>query len=243
MTSLVPARAHLVDTVGNVVGIRDANDDQDHLFVFQGEPTNSVAFDTTPDTTAPLGVGELRWNETNGTLEFVLLGGNVALQIGQEQLARVKNDTGAVLAKGTVVYPTGATGTNKTVAKAQANAEATSSKTFGVLAEAIANGEHGFVATFGLVDNIDTSALTEGAAVYLSPTVAGGLTSTKPSAPNHMVVIGFCVRSQANNGVLFVKVQNGFELDEIHNVKITSPQDGQVLKYQSSTGLWINATP
>ena len=97
MTSLVPARAHLVDTVGNVVGIRDANDDQDHLFVFQGEPTNSVAFDTTPDTTAPLGVGELRWNETNGTLEFVLLGGNVALQIGQEQLARVKNDTGAVL--------------------------------------------------------------------------------------------------------------------------------------------------
>jgi len=99
------------------------------------------------------------------------------------------------------------------------------------------------VATLGLVDNIDTSALTEGAAVYLSPTVAGGLTSTKPSSPNHMVVIGFCVRSQANNGVLFVKVQNGFELDEIHNVKITSPQDGQVLKYQSSTGLWINATP
>lgn len=240
---LVTTRSHLVDEAGNVVGVRDANDDQDHLFVFDGEPTNSVAFDTTPVTTRPLGVGELRWNETNGTLECMLLGGNVALELGQEQVARVKNDTGALLTKGTVVYPTGSTGVNKTVAKAQANAESTSSKTFGVLAEDIANGEQGFVATFGLLTGVNTSALTEGAAVYLSPTVAGGLTSTKPVAPNNMVLIGFCVRSQANNGALFVKVQNGFELDELHNVLITSPQDGHVLKYQASTGLWINAAP
>lgn len=238
---LVSGRAHLIDDDGNVVGVRDANDSQDHLFVFDGEPAQAIALDTA--NPGAIGVGVLRWNDTDGTLEFQLKGGNVTLQIGQEQNLRVKNATGSTLTNGTVVYPTGSTGTNKTVAKAQANAEPTSARTFGVLTEDIANGEQGFVTTFGLVHDIDTSALTEGTSVYLSPTVAGGLTSTKPVAPNHMVLVGFCVRSHANNGVLFVKVQNGFELEELHNVLITNPQDGQVLKYQASTGLWINATP
>ena len=51
-----------------------------------------------------------------------------------------------------------------------------------------------------------------------------------------------CAR-HATQGSVFVKVVNGFELDELHNVKITNPQDGQVLKYQASTQLWINAAP
>ena len=182
------------------------------------------------------------WNDTDGTYEFTLKGGNVTLQLGQEQVAYVKNNTGATLTKGTAVYPNGSTGTNKLVAKAQANAESTSSKTFGVLAEDIANGQHGFVATFGMVENINTSALTEGGSVYLSPTTAGELTSTKPSAPNHMVLIGFCVRSHAVNGSIFVKVENGFELDELHDVAIGTKADNNILAWDSASSTWKNQT-
>lgn len=239
---LVSGRAHLVDDDGNVVGVRDANDNQDHLFVFEGEPTNSVAFDTTPDTTRPLGIGELRWNDTDGTLEFKLKGGNVTLQIGQEQVTLVKPVTGDLL-EGKVVYIAGSDGGNKTAAYAQGNGEVASSTTFGVMTEPALGGAKGFCTTFGMVRNIDTAALTEGAIVWLSPSVAGGMTTTKPTAPDHLVQIGYCVRSHANQGSVFVSVKNGYELEELHNVKIANPQDGQVLKYQASTGLWINATP
>ncbi|MCH9836614.1 hypothetical protein K0U83_13190 [bacterium] len=224
------------------MGVRDANDNQDHLFVFAGEPTNSVAFDTTPDTSRALGIGELRWNDTDGTLEFVLKGGNVTLQIGQEQVTLVKPVTGNLL-EGKVVYIAGSDGGNKTAAYAQANGEGPSNTTFGLMTETASGGNKGFCTTFGMVRNIDTSALTEGAIVWLSPSVAGGMTTTKPVAPNHLVQIGYCVRSHANVGSVFVSVKNGYELEELHNVKITDPQDGQVLKYQASTGLWINAAP
>jgi microcystin-dependent protein len=181
----------------------------------------------------------LVWNDAAGTYEFLLKGGDVTLQVGQEQVVRVKNATGATLTKGTVVYPTGSDGVNKTVAKSQADAESTSTNTFAVLMEDIGNGQKGFGSTFGVVDGLNTSALTEGAAVYLSPTVAGGLTSTKPSAPNHMVLVGFCIRSHASQGVLFVKIQNGFELQELHDVAITSPADGDTIVYNSGT--WQNS--
>lgn len=182
------------------------------------------------------------WNDAEGTYEFVMKGGNVTQQIGAEQLAYVKNNTGATIANGSVVYPNGSTGTNNLILKAQANAESTSTKTFGVVTEDIPNGGHGWVTTFGMVHDINTSGLTEGASVYLSPTVAGGMTSTKPSAPNHMVLVGFCVRSHAVNGSIFVKVQNGFELDELHDVSITSVASGHVFVRNAGNTLWENKT-
>ena len=201
------------------------------------EPIDSLLWNTayTGGSTAP---AMLAWNDTDGTLEFQLKGGNVTLQIGQEQVVRVKNSTGSTLSNGTVVYPTGTDGVNLTVAKSQANGETTSSKTFAVMTEDVTNGNKGFATTFGLVRGLDTSALTEGAAVWLSPTTAGGLTSTKPTAPNHMVLIGFCLRSHAEVGVIFVKIQNGFELDELHDVSISSPQAGQALGYNGT--MWGN---
>ena len=196
-------------------------------------------FDTTytGGSTLP---GMLAWNDTDGTLEFKLKGGEVTLQIGQEQNVRVRNSTNADMTDGQVVYSNGSTGAFNTVALASANAEAASSVTLGVVTEPIAKNAEGFVTTFGLVRNLNTSALTEGQIVWLG-TTPGTLTTTKPIAPVHAVQIGLCIRSHPNLGVIFVKVQNGYELDELHNVKITNPQDGQVLKYQSSTGLWINS--
>jgi hypothetical protein len=232
----------LQDDDGQVKGLKDHNDGEEHLLVFEGEPTNSISFNTTPDISNSLAIGEVRWNTTDGTLDLELLDG-VTLQIGQEQNKRFRNNTNNTILDGRAVYVTGSTGKFATISLAQANTESTSSVVVGVATQDIPKNKEGYVTTFGLVRNLNTSTLVEGHAVWLSPTVAGGLTAVKPVAPNHMVLIGYCIRSHPHQGTIFIKVQNGFELEELHNVLITSPQNNDVLKYNSTLGLWVNAQP
>ncbi|CAB5238224.1 Intramolecular chaperone auto-processing domain containing protein [uncultured Caudovirales phage] len=157
-------------------------------------------------------------------------------------IAQVRNTTGATLAKGTVVYISGATGQLPTVSKAIATGDATSAQTLGMMTADLANNSNGNVTIIGLITNIDTSAYTDGAQLYLSGTTAGAVTATKPSAPTHLVYVAVVEYAHPVNGKLFVKVQNGYELDEIHDVSIVSPVTGQTLVYNSSTSLWSNNT-
>ena len=196
-----------------------------------------VTFDTVNVQTE--GVGKLIWDDGNGTLQFGLKGGNVNLQIGQEQVIRIYNGTGSTLTDGQVVYITGSQGNRLTVALASASSESTSSNTIGVVTESIANGTEGFITTSGIVNGLNTLGLTEGASIWLS-TTAGQYTTIKPTAPNHAVLIGYVVRAHATTGSIFVHVQNGYELEELHNVLITTPTSGQVLKYNGTN--WVNGT-
>lgn len=187
--------------------------------------------------------GKLTWNATDGTLDLGLRGGNVTLQIGQEQVTRVKAADNGGLVEGRAVYVVGSDGANKTVGYAQADSEATSAVTLGVMTESVNGGQTAFCTTFGLVRGIDTSALAVGQAVWLSATVPGGLTTTKPGNGFHLVQIGFCIRQHATNGAIFVKVENGYELDELHDTNITAPAHGDVLAYDSASGVWRNQPP
>jgi hypothetical protein len=92
----------------------------------------------------------------------------------------------------------------------------------------------------GYLEGIDTAGKTVGSIVYLSGTTAGGWITTKPVAPVHMVYLGVITRVNANNGSIYVKIQNGYELDELHDVLITSKTNGDLLQYESSTSLWKN---
>jgi hypothetical protein len=217
-----------------------ANSDITGLTGLTGAITTPTNIDFATGATVTSAVGRLYYNDAEGGLEYGMKGGNVTLQIGQEMVQRVTNNTGSALSDGQVAYVTGAAGNRMTVALAKADAEITSAATIGLVTEPIANSQSGFMTTEGLVHGLDTSAFAEGAALYLSPTTAGALTATKPSAPNHMVVIGFCVRSHATQGIIYVKVNNGYELDELHNVLITSPAAGDVLSYDSAIGVWKN---
>ena len=154
----------------------------------------------------------------------------------------VRNQTGSTIPAGSIVYINGATGNRPTITKAQANNDANSAQTFGFTKASIANNGFGFVIVRGELENIDTSALTEGDQLYLSPTTAGTWTTTKPSAPQHLVYVGIVVRAHPTQGVILVAVQNGYELNELHDVKITTPSNGQVLKYDSAQSLWVNGT-
>jgi hypothetical protein len=166
----------------------------------------------------------------------------VILETQQKQIAYVKNMSGVTMYKGQAVYSSGSTGDNKLVELASSNTEQASSKTFGIVeTDSIPNGSHGYIITFGLLSGINTNAFTEGLTVYLSNT-PGQLTSVKPIAPLHMVTIGICIRQQQNNGSIFVKIQNGFEFDELHDVRITTPVDKASIYYNLSENLWRDTT-
>ena len=152
----------------------------------------------------------------------------------------VRNQSGASIPAGSIVYISGATGNKPLITLSQANNDANSAQTMGFVKTTIANNGTGYVIVRGVLENIDTSALTEGAQLYLSPTTAGTWTTTKPYAPSHLVYVGVVIRSHPNQGTILVAVQNGYELDELHNVAAQTPSDLDLLSYESSTSLWKN---
>lgn len=205
-----------------------------------GITSNYVQLDTLAAT--PGGApGRIVWNDVDGTLEFQMKGGNVTQQIGQELPILVKHADNTGLTNGKVVYQVSSDGTNITVRYASASIESASSKTFGVMTEDASGGAKAFCTTFGLVRDINTSALTEGSIIWLSET-AGEMTTTRPTQPAHGVIVGRCIRQHATQGVIFVSVQNGFELDELHDVLITSKANNDFIVYESATSLWKNKT-
>jgi len=184
---------------------------------------------------------------TDGSVTVTTTGSTADLSVAvaastTNVICLVRNTTGATLTKGTAVYISGATGQNPTVTKAQANNDTNSAQTLGLMTADLANNSNGYVTIIGLITNINTSAYTDGEQLYLSPTTAGTLTATKPYAPQHLVYVAIVEHAHPTQGKLFVKVQNGYELDELHNVSAQSPSNGQVLIYNESTSLWEKHT-
>ena len=161
-------------------------------------------------------------------------------------ISYVTNVNGSTITRGQPVYAFGGQGDRLTVKLASNSTDATSAQTVGlVVSTSIANNQKGLIMVNGLLDGLSilpTSTFADGDAIYLGAT-AGTITNVKPTAPNHLVYLGFC--TTANNGSagrMYVRVQNGYELQELHNVSISSPSNGQLLQYNSSTSLWENAT-
>lgn len=211
---------------------KDSPADGDASWTHTLQAIDKIAMNTAAGQVA--GIGQMVWDDADGTLAIGLKGGNVTLQVGQESVQLVKSATNNGLLNGKAVYLVGSDGANLTALYAQANAEATSTKTFGIMTETSTGGGKAFCTTFGMVHDINTGALVEGAVVWLSPTVAGGLTTTKPTAPNHAVYVGVCVRSHSVNGAIFVNISNGYELEELHDVVISNPINSQVLTYDGT---------
>lgn len=205
--------------------------------------TDYITFDTTPESTIPNTTGTMSWDSGEGSPTVVLDPVNgVNLNLGQENVALCYNGTGSTVTNGSVVYISGAQGQRPSITLADADSEMTSSKTFGIATQDIANGAEGFVTTFGIVNGVNTLGLTEGAALWLSST-AGGYTQTPPAEPAHLVFVGYCLKASETAGRIFVNPQNGYELTELHGVTIDgTPADNEVLAYDTSSGLWINQT-
>jgi hypothetical protein len=153
---------------------------------------------------------------------------------------------GEAMSKGQAVYVSSADGTNMIVSKASNISETTSSKTMGLITTDLAHNGQGSVITEGLLTNLNTASANAGDPVWLGTdgNLIYGL-ANKPVAPEHLVFIGIVTRSNANTGEIFVKVQNGFELNELHTVLLESNGslgDNEVLAFDSASGLWKNQT-
>lgn len=216
-----------------------------------------VHLDNTPTAlNVPTTAGTFVWNDSDGTADLILKGGNVTLQLGQEEVVRVVNKTGATLNEADFravrvrsVAEGGAQGQRLAVMLAQADSDADSATTIGLVTENILNNQEGFITTSGNISKVNTTGANsfggletwvDGDVLYLSPTHPGYLTKVKPQAPDHTVIIGWVVYAHANNGKIFVKVDNGYELDELHNVKITNPLLDDFLMYDTALNVWKN---
>jgi hypothetical protein len=197
-----------------------------------------VEFNTTATTTHA--EGRVHWNNDLKTLEVDTENPNVHVTVGQELISRVNNQTGGTLLKGRAVYINGQQGQRPTVTYATYTADTTSAGVVGLIADDINNNNNGYIISYGLLEGIDTSAYSAGTPLYLY--TGGTITDVKPQAPFHDVRIGKVINSNATVGSIFVNIQNGYELDELHDVRITSPTTNDVLVYSSYNGspVWVN---
>lgn len=196
---------------------------------------SSIFFNTTATTTTT--EGQIHWSETAKTLEIDTENPNVQIEVGQQSVVRVNNQTGSSLLKGTAVYINGEQGQRPTIVKADFSADTSSASVIGLVMADINNNNNGYVLTFGILYNINTIAYSAGTSLYLSS--GGTISSIKPIAPQHDVRIGKVIVSNATTGSIFVNVQNGYELEELHDVQITgTTHNNSVLTYDSSSQLW-----
>ena len=199
----------------------------------------SLTFSTAVGGTT--GLAKMVWDTTNQTIDLGIGAGSVNALLGVDSHVLGRNTTGNAISRGQVVRVNGASSGNLTIALAQGNTDPNTANTIGIAAEDIANNETGMVITNGLLRNLNTASFTAGDLLYISPTTAGLLVNTIPTAPNHSVRMGYVVSSSPTNGIIYVAVNNGYELNELHDVNYpTTPATNDFLVYV--TNRWENQT-
>jgi hypothetical protein len=214
---------------------------------------NYIDFNTSYTATQPV-AGRLSWNNSDGTLDLGMKGGNVTQQIGEEIFYEVRNDTGTSIANGTSVYANGVTaGSGRiTAAPFVADGSVREVRYLGLATEDISNGVNGFVTHFGYVRNLDTrgnvassiavgdETWAVGDILYAHPTVAGKLTNVKPK---HEISVAIIIVRHQSTGVVFTRPISYGHLDDIHDININtgSLSTGDLLIYDSGSDYWINS--
>jgi len=200
---------------------------------------NAISFDTTPST-VPTDDGTLFWNADLGSLSYVMAGGDVVQEIGENLYIYAR--ASSAVTKGQVVMFTGAVGASGTPTCAPATSVSDGSYIIGIAAESIALNEFGFIQTFGVLKPLNTSAFSIGDILWYDPTVTGGLTATKPEAPNVKVQVAAVVAS-GSGGALLIRVTAGSEFGGTDsNVKFNTLASGNIILYDADLSVWKNIT-
>ena len=193
-----------------------------------------------------MATGRLAWDSEWETLKVQVNGGAI-LQMGQEDHLLVQNDSGDTIADGTVVMAdVDEAGRIRTVGqgiirvvKAIADGSLPSKYLLGIATTNIPNGDRGMVTSRGYVNNLDTTDYSLGDILWVDPVTPGALTTTRPASPNLKLPVAVVTRVQQNTGSIFVRFTTGFDLEEIHDVTISAPANGEGLIYNN--GVWENA--
>ena len=206
--------------------------------------TNTITqvdyFAVNTSSTASVTTAKAVWNATESSLE-IGLNSSVNALLGVDSHIQIYNQSGSPFTKGQVVRQDGSSGTRLKVVLALGTDDTNSATTIGLVAQSIGNNSSGFIITNGLLRGIDTNAFNAGDTLYLSSTTPGGLVNTRPTQPNHSVRIGYVIKKAGvADGIIYVDILNGFELEELHDVLVTTVANRDFLSYDSSTTVWRN---
>lgn len=249
---------------GNVTFAANANDNRLLYADIIGDLTDNstagtlftkypkVRFEPARPTPPAHSEGVAFYDKVSHSLSYYNDESDVTVNLGRETLIRVKNETAAQIDNGGVVHFTGVDGVEKvpTIVLSKADVIATG-KANGVATHDIGINDFGYVTVKGVVHDLDTSVVGVGF-VWLSPTVAGGLTSTEPSSPNQKVLMGFVTVSDGSVGQLVVDIENislmtvtgrfGWAVPETDNAVLTR-HDIVSAKEDRLSGVTVDGTP
>ena len=144
---------------------------------------------------------------TRAWFRFFQLLQNATENAALTQYTVVENTTGSTIPKGAVVGFVGV-GANNVLSVAPYLADGSSPSLYilGVMAEELPDsGATGLCCVWGNVSGINTSAFSVGDVLYASPTVAGGFTNVKPTAPDNVIPIAAVLVDSATAGDIFVR--------------------------------------
>jgi len=192
---------------------------------------------TTLPTPPAFNTGRLHWTDDTKTLQLDTDVSGFELEIGHQSVIRGRNVNSFTLTKGTVVYINGESGNRPIFATASWEGDPSSATTIGIIAQDINSSQTGYAVTDGLIRGINTNAFSPGTSLYLSS--SGQYTNTPPLSPLHEVRLGKTI-TQATNGVIYIDIQNGYELGELHDVLITSASNGDLISWNSGSNVWKN---
>lgn len=196
-----------------------------------------IEFDTAYSTT--LAAGQLGW-DGNNTLGLGMASGHVIQHIGEDQFFYCKATSS--ITKGQVIMFTGAVGASGVPTGAPATGITDGTYIMGVAAENISLNGFGLIQTFGTLRNVNTSGYSDGDILWYDPSVTGGLTKTKPSAPNVKVQMAAVINGgSSGGGTILIRIDPGSTLGGTDsNAQITTPSNGQILTYDGGNGYWKN---
>jgi hypothetical protein len=194
----------------------------------------------TPSTAPTYQEGRVWYDSTTKALSVYDNFSGTSIQLGKELIVDVRNNSGTTILNGQVVYVGGATGQNPTIALARADNLSTA-QIIGVATHDIANNTNGKITILGIVNDLNTSAFSDGQQVYLSASTAGALTATPPTSPNFVTFVGYILHSHVSQGKLLVACDRAMANDNnLGTSQIVFPSQNAVKTYVD-TGLATKA--
>lgn len=190
--------------------------------------------------------GQIAWEAASAT-PIVRHRPNVLSRLGQDQHCLCKNTSSVPLIKGRVVMFTGADPVSGRIeiGPLLANGQYPGYVYFGVTAEAIDIDEFGMICTFGFVEGIDTSIYPEDSVLWACTINPGAMVLEQflQPAPALSIPTAVVIKSDATDGVIFVRANTGAELRLLHDVYTDLAADGDVLTYVDENNRWESKQP